>query len=286
MMVFFGTSKNSLKFLETIIKNGLKIDMIVSAPPKPIGREQTLTENPVVSFAKANKIPFHTAFSFVVNALKPKDNNLGLIFDYNRIIPKEIIDLFPEGIINIHFSKLPQYRGPAPVQATILNGDPTAWITYMLIDEKVDEGKILIQTSLSLDQKETTRSLTEKLLLKTLSEIQKIITDYLEGIIKPAEQIGESSYTKKMETEDVKIDWQKNPLEIERLIRAAFPNPGVWTEIKLKTQDEKLTRLKILKAHLEKEKLILDEVQLEGKNPVTWQQFVEGHSEFSFPSKA
>ena len=289
MLAFFGTSKNSLVFLEAIIKNGLKIDMIVSAPPKPVGRKQILTENPVVSFAKANKIPFHTAFSFVAKGLKPEGKNLGLIFDYNRIIPKEIIDLFPQGIINIHFSKLPKYRGPAPVRATILNGDEEAWISYMLINEKMDEGKILTQTSLPLDLKETSQSLTEKLLEKTILETPKGITDYLSGTIQPFEQTGEPSYAGKLETENTKIDWQKPPVEIDRLIRAAYPEPGAWTSVQIRLESAQIQterRLKILKAHLENSKLALDQVQLEGKNPVTWSQFVEGHPDFSFPSKA
>ncbi|MGB9637332.1 MAG: formyltransferase family protein, partial [Microgenomates group bacterium] len=112
----------------------------------------------------------------------------GLILDFNKIIPNETINLFPQGIINIHFSKLPQYRGPAPVQYTILNGDKQAWITYYLINEKVDAGKILKQTSLDLDFTETTESLYQKLILKSAREINGIIEDYLQGKILPFPQ--------------------------------------------------------------------------------------------------
>ena len=288
MIIFFGTSKNSLKFLEAMTKDSFKIGMVISAPPKPIGRKQIITENPVVAFAKTHKIPFHTALSFVPNDFKKNSNNLGLIFDYNRILPKEVIDLFSLGIVNIHFSKLPQYRGPAPVQATILNGDTTAWITYMLIDEKIDEGKILTQTSLPLNLKETSQSLTEKLLEKAIAETPKIIADFLSGNLQPFQQIGEPSYAGKLEIENTKINWQKPAIEIDRLICAAYPEPGAWTLLRPAedgTSEGQAKRLKILKAHLEKEKLILDEVQLEGKNPVTWQQFLEGYPEFSFPAK-
>lgn len=284
MIVFFGTSPYSAKFLELATKNGLKIEMIVSAGPKPIGRKQILTENPVITFAKANKIPFHTALA----KISPKEDQIdretiGLMFDFNRIIPKNIIDLFPKGIINIHFSKLPKYRGPAPVQATILNGDKEAWISYYLIDEKLDEGKIITQTSLPLKQTETTQSLYEILLQKVVSEIGKVVTDFAEGS-NLLTQTGTATYTEKLTTEKAKINWEKSPEEIDRLIRAAFPEPGAWTTVRIKDQKSKIKdmRLKIIKAHLKNEKLILDEVQLEGKNKVTWPELQAGYPQVSF----
>jgi methionyl-tRNA formyltransferase len=288
MIVFFGTSHYSAQFLDLVLKNGLKIDLVVSAPSKPTGRKQVLTENPVVSLAKELNIPFITNLkeltmkpNFAKASLGKQLNNeaIGLILDFNRIIPQNIIDLFPKGIINLHFSKLPQYRGPAPVQATLLNGDKEAWISYFLITEKLDEGPILVQTSLSLDGTETTVTLYRKLVEKATKEALQIIADYLDNKITPKLQKGPSSYTKKLTTRAVKIDWKRPPQEIERLIRAAYPEPGAWTEIKLKVKSEKLKvmRLKVLKAHLEDEKLILDTVQLEGKNPVSWKQFREGH---------
>jgi len=158
----------------------------------------------------------------------------------------------------------------------------------MLIDEKIDEGKILTQTSLPLNLKETSQSLTEKLLEKAIAETPKIIADFLSGNLQPFQQIGEPSYAGKLEIENTKINWQKPAIEIDRLIRAAYPEPGAWTLLRPAedgTSEGQAKRLKILKAHLEKEKLILDEVQLEGKNPVTWQQFLEGYPEFSFPAK-
>jgi len=285
MLVFFGTSPRSAKFLELAIQNGLKVDLVVSDPPKPFGKKQILTENLTISLAKKFSLPFVSNLS----DLRDLSNlSLGLILDYNKIIPNEIINLFDKGIINIHFSKLPQYRGPAPVQYTILNGDRQAWITYFLINENVDAGPIIGQTSLPLDLTETTKDLYQKLIAKAASETSKIICGRISKW-KLSPQIDKPSYTQKLTTENCQIDLSKPAEQIERLIRAAHPEPGAWTSVEIpaspaggrsqSAEIKKVLRLKILSAHLDQGKLVLDMVQLEGKNPVTWKQFTEGYPE-------
>lgn len=277
MVTFFGTSPRSAKFLELAVNAGLKFDLVVSEPPKPTGRHQALSENPAIACSKIKGIPFLDELEKILLLPKP---TLGIILDFNQIIPKKIINHFQKGIINIHFSRLPQYRGPAPVQYTILNSDKNAWITYYLISEKLDEGKVIFQTSLELDFKETTDSLYEKLIEKAAKEIPAIINDYLAEKITPQPQQGTPTYTQKLTSQNCQINWQKPPQEIERLIRAAYPEPGAWCLVSdkvTKGQSDKGKRLKILKAHLENNQLILDLVQLEGKNPVTWHQFKQGY---------
>lgn len=299
-LVFFGTSPRSAKFLELAIEYGLKVDLVVSDPAKPIGKKQILTENPTVTIAKNNNILFETDLNSFVIARSPAvggttkqsqrsprgkapRDDIGLIFDFNKIIPTEIINLFNKGIINIHFSKLPQYKGPAPVQYTILNGDKEAWITYYLINEKVDAGQILTQTSLSLDMTENTETLYQKLIVKSAVETPKIIDNYLCDRVRPFQHYQQkeaSSTTHKLTAQNCKIDWAKTPEEIERLIRAAYPEPGAWTLLRPAESTDfsgQAKRLKIIKAHLEDNKLIIDQVQLEGKNPVSWKQFCEGY---------
>lgn len=291
MITFFGTSPRSAIFLEKAILNGLKVDLVVSEPPKPIGKKQIVTENPVISVAKKLSLSFLSNLSDLSNL---ENLDLGLILDFNKIIPNEIINLFSKGIINIHFSKLPQYRGAAPVQYTILSGDKEAWITYYLISEKLDGGKIISQTSLALGLTENTETLYQKLIEKSADEVGKILEDYTNGPLIPQVQSGVLSNTRKLIAENCKIDWSKSPVEIERLIRAAYPEPGAWTFVILNISerssqdsspakpvqnDENKKHLKILKAHMENDQLILDQVQLEGKNPVSFKQFKEGYPE-------
>jgi methionyl-tRNA formyltransferase len=268
MLIFFGTSHYSAQFLDLVTKNGLKIDLVVSSPPKLTGRKQVLTENPVILLAKERKISFATDLKEVPTA------QLGLMLDFNRIIPSSIIDRFEKGIINIHFSKLPAYRGPAPVQATILNDKKEAGITYFLITEKLDEGPVLIQMAFPLSGTETTGELYEKMTQKAAQEAPKVIVNYLDNKVIPKPQKGSFSYTKKLTAKEAKIDWRGSAAEIDRLIRAVSPEPGAWTLVKIKGRQ---LRLKIRQAHLENDQIVLDTVQLEGKRPVSFKQFMTGY---------
>lgn len=309
MLVFFGTSPRSARFLDLAIQNGLKVDLVVSSPPKPIGKEQILTENPVVTLAKKLGIPHTVILSEMKDLLnvlkkdsspaKPDQNDtaqdnqsLGFILDFQQIVPNSVINLFEKGIINVHFSKLPLLRGPAPVQYTILSGNKNGWITYYLIDEKLDAGPIIAQTSLPLDLTENTETLYQKLIEKSAQEAPHIVNDYLSDRIRSSQQRGVPTFTKKLTSENCKIDWKKSPEEIDRLIRAANPEPGAWTEVELRIknpsfakatagrQESRIKRLKITNAHLEQGKLVLDTVLLEGKNPVSIKQFEQGYPQF------
>jgi len=274
MLVFFGTSPRSAKFLKMAVENGLKIDLVVSQEARAVGKKQILTENPTVLTAKELKIDFISS----LEELNQKSFELGLILDFNKIIPNQTINLFKMGIINVHFSKLPLYRGPAPVQYTLLNGDKEAWITYYLINEKLDKGQVLAQTSLLLNLTENTETLYQKLIEKSAIEVKSVIQNYLNGKITPQLQSGTVSNTHKLTTENCRIDWTKSPEQIERLIRASFPEPTAWTFVRIPQEK----RLKILKAHMENQELVIDEVQLEGKNPVSWKQFRQGYISAEF----
>lgn len=274
-LVFFGTSTHSAHFLNIISQRGLRPNLVVSSPPKIIGRQRILTCNPTILTAKASCLPFLEDLTDLTNLPQPE---VGVILDFKHLISKSIIDHFQKGIINIHFSKLPAYRGASPVQYTILEGQKKAWISYFLINEKLDEGEILSQIPIVLTLKETTGELYEMLTEKAACEFPKILSDYLSGRIKPRRQKGEPSFAGRLRSLNCRIDWSWPPDRIERLIRAAQPEPGAWTEVMIfKGDKSRLLRLKIHQAHLEKGKLVLDRVQLEGKNPVSWGQFQEGY---------
>ena len=352
-IVFFGTSPRSADFLNRIVSCGLKPALVVSVPPKPVGRKGHLTENPVVTTTKNLKIQISDNIQ-ILNALnrfttksgdtgwgtskkgplagvfggKPaagpetgnrlqKANLLGLILDFNKIIPAQIIDRFPAGIINIHFSKLPQDRGPARGDQFILRGERQAWISYLLITPGLDEGPLLGQTALTLSGRETFGELSDRLVTQAAVEIGTIINDYLAGKITPRPQEGKPTYARKFTKDDFFIPAEalrkaiaatklqsckvanmstgrhglqsnENYFEslklcncaacLDKLIRAATPSPHAWTQIKLqRSKAPKIQRLKLLSAHLENNRLVLDEVQLEGKNPVSWKQFCQGY---------
>ena len=211
----------------------------------------------------------------IVKSLEEK-SVIGILASYCEILKKEILEKPKHGILNIHPSLLPQYRGPSPVQTAILNNDQENGVTIFKMDEKIDHGPILAQFKEEIRPEETAESLYQRLFLAGAKVLTTILPAYLEGKIELRKQDdSQSTFTKKFNREDGKINWQEKPAKIERKIRAFYPWPGTWTEITIKG---KRKRLKIIKAHLEKNKLILDQVQLEGKKSVTYKQFKEGYS--------
>ena len=240
--------------------------------------------------------------------------DLAVVADYGIIIPKTIINLPKYKTINIHFSRLPRLRGAAPVQHTILLGEKSAWISIFLMEEKLDTGDILWQKELKLEGVETSDFLYHRLFDIAADNLPEIIDKCAQGKIKPVKQDhSKATYTKRLTKEDgfIPFPFFKLALEggkpteaqlyswllynsliskhhtdcatlIERAVRAFSPWPGVWTIIKLKTQMSKVKseekRLKILKAHIEPAaRLVPDLVQLEGKNPVSWKQFLTAY---------
>lgn len=204
--------------------------------------------------------------------------DVGILASFGVILSQEVIDFPKKGILNIHPSLLPKYRGTSPVQAAILAGDKQTGVSIIKIDEKVDHGPILSQFEELIRPEDTAESLEQRLFAQGTEVLKTILSAYLKGQIKPKEQNHQqATYTKKLNRDDGKIDWSKPPEFIERQIRAYYPWPGTWTEIHLR--GEKSKRLKILKAHLKNGKLVPDLVQLEGKKPVRYTQFLEGYPE-------
>lgn len=193
--------------------------------------------------------------------------DIGILASFGAIISKKILNSFPQGILNVHPSLLPRYRGPAPVQTAILNGEKETGVTIIKMDEEIDRGPIVAQVKEKILPTDTSPSLYQRLFEKGANLLNEILES---PIITTPQDHARATFTKKFSREDGQIDWSKKADEIDRQIRAFTPWPGSYTFVNSK-------RLKILKAHLRNKKLVLDEVQLEGKKPVTFRQFLQGH---------
>jgi methionyl-tRNA formyltransferase len=203
-----------------------------------------------------------------IKKIKP---DLVIVANYGKIIPQDILNIPRYGFLNVHPSLLPKYRGPSPIQFSILNGDKETGITIILMDAKVDHGPILAQRKTIIGENETAAELRDRLAVLGAKLLIDVIPDWLRGKIKLRRQDErKATYTKILVREDGKIDWKKSVKVIERQIRAFCPWPGTYTFYKGK-------RLKILKARLEKNKLIIEEVQLEGKKPTSFEDFLRGY---------
>ena len=317
-VIFFGTPEYVVPVVETL-NSGFELVATVTQPPRPTGRKQTLTPSPVALWSKENNIPnIDGEPAEVTSLLKEFGAEVGVLAAYGKILPAELLSLFPKGIINIHPSLLPKWRGPAPVEATIASGSVPG-ITIIKLDEEMDHGPVLQQTEETLEKSTTKEEAVNYMFKKAADYLPNLLSDYLAGNTKMVDQNHkEATFTKLLKKEDGFIDpktlavasqgetlqsygeipirWMRKSIKkgdvfsfaptpefLERFIRAMSPWPGAWTLLRLSaTEGQASKRLKLLKAHLEEGKLVLDEVQLEGKDPVSWKQFKAGYPSSTF----
>ena len=311
-IVFFGTPEYVLPVLEKLNKSfrtkGISpVVAVVTQGPKPAGRKKLLAYSPVDNWAhKRNaKINNPSAKIEILHSAKELKSqgvqaDIGILAAYGEIIPSDVLKMFPLGILNIHPSLLPKFRGASPVQATIAT-EEQAGATIIKLDEEMDHGPIVAQFKDETLATDTTETLRDRLFARATDVLVELLPAYISGKITPKEQDHTSAtYTKLITKQDGFIPWgaigatfkgrtfkgefelsfiknfstSYSPNTIHRFVRAMHPWPGIWTEVDIKSQK---TRLKILKTHLDNEKLVIDEVQLEGKKPVTWKQFKEAY---------
>ncbi len=265
-IIFIGTSSFALPALEKLVEHNYQVLAVVTAPDKPTGRQQEMTPSPVKEIALKYNLPI-----IQLEEIPQLESDLIITASYGRIIPKEIINTPKKGSINLHPSLLPKYRGPSPIQTAILNGDRITGISIIQMDQKMDHGPVLAQQESAISPDDTYQSLEQKLSEQSADLLIEILPRYFKNKLKPEIQDEhEANYTKILTKQDGKINWQKSAQEIERKVRAFYPWPGAWTE-------SNGQRIKIIKAKVENNKLILELVQPAGKKPMTGQEFLRGH---------
>lgn len=235
-LVFFGTSSFAVPVLEALVRAGLRPVLVVTTPDAPVGRKQILSPSPIK--AKALELgleiiqPKTLKDPEVLAKISTAKPDVGVLTAYGKIVPKVLIDAFSKGILNIHPSLLPRWRGPAPIQATILAGDEITGVTIILMDEEVDHGKILAQQELEIRnwKLENYETLHDKLAKLGAEMITEVLPQWMTGRLSPVlQEHTKATFCKKFTREHAKIDWSKSAQEIERMVRALNPEPGTWT---------------------------------------------------------
>jgi len=273
--IFFGTPSFSARTLEALIEHSLTPIAVVCNPDRPIGRKKVLTPPPVKTIAQRYPnieiLQPEKLDEDFVRKLTSLNADFFLVFAYNQIFRKNILAIPRLGTIGVHPSFLPKYRGASPFQTAILNGDSETGVTLYLLDEGIDSGPIIARSApVKISDEDNFNSLAEKLADASTEILIKMIPDLVAGRITPEPQDkSKASYTKKFTTEDgfIKEEDLKNAesytreaKEILRKINAFNPEPGAWT-----MKDGK--RMKLLKAKIENQKLVLTKIQIEGEKP-------------------
>lgn len=275
-IVYIGTPEFSAVILKKLIQNGYAPVLVVTAPDKPVGRKQIITPPSVKILAQKNNIQVLQTEK-IKNCQSKIENfqpDLGILAAFGQIVPKNILNIPKYGFLNVHPSLLPKFRGPSPIQSAILNGDEETGVTIMLMNEKLDEGDIISNISDPFSKNETYETLHNKLAELGGNLLVKTIPDWVSGKIKAKPQNNaKATYSKILKKEDGRIDWTKPADFIDRQIKALNPWPGTFDVYKGK-------KLKILKSEVVNGKLIIKQVQLEGKKPMSFEEFLLGHKNY------
>lgn len=262
-IIFFGTPDYVIPILDKLHKYH-EIVAVVTQSPKPMGREKTLTYSAIDAWAFKKHIPRFFLPAQAGDYVDLPKADMGVCASFGMIIPKIIIDSFKFGILNIHPSLLPKYRGASPIQTAIANGDTLTGVTIIKMDEKMDHGPVLTQFKEEVLENDTNETLRARLFEKSADVLLEMIPAYIDGKIKfkPQDE-SKVTLTKMISRQDGFVDLIKDdPIIIDRKFRAYAPWPGIWTLVNGK-------RLKILE--FKNEPIT---VQLEGKKPISYKQFV------------
>lgn len=299
-VLFMGTPHFAVPMLERLAAE-YEIVGVITQPDRPAGRGLRPTLPPVKEAALAHDLlvlqPASIKDSGALEKIKELNPSVIVVAAYGRIIPASILDLVPRGVLNVHPSLLPKYRGASPIPAAILAGEEKTGVTIMLLDEDMDSGPILAQAEEPILPEDTAESLGRRLSQKGAELLLATLPQWLAGKIEPRPQDhSQATYTKILKKEDGLIDWSRPAEEIARRVRAYHPWPGsyaIWQG----------RRLKILSVRPEAgsisdkpgkvvdwEKgaavatgsglLVLSRIQLEGRQPVEIPEFLRGHREF------
>ena len=298
-VIFMGTPDFSVGILEEIIKAGHEVVLAVTQPDKPKGRGNTVQFPPVKETALTHGIevyqPTKIRDAECVEYLRKYHADIMIVAAFGQILSKEILDMPRYGCVNVHASLLPKYRGAAPIQWAVINGEKVSGVTTMRMDIGIDTGDMIEKVEVPLDKEETGGSLFDrlaeegaKLCVHTMAEIEAGRATYTK------QDESEATHTSMIKKQFGKIDWTKSAVEIERLVRGLNPWPSAYTSLNGKTL--KIWRTSVEEADsgakagtivsLKKDEiavqtgkgiLLLQEVQLEGKKRMPVDAFLRGY---------
>lgn len=297
-IVFMGTPQAAVASLQRCLMDGHEIVAVYTQPDRPAGRGNKIRYSPVKEFAVENALtvlqPERIKTPDAFDQFAKLGADIAVVVAYGRILPRSFLDAFPKGAVNVHFSLLPKYRGAAPVNWAIVNGETVTGVTTMKMDAGLDTGDILLQREAEIGDAENSIELMGRLailgaelLSETLSNFDKII---------PVRQDHErATYAPILKKEDGRFTWTQTSVEIARRVRGFQPFPGTYTDLrgkKLTIWDAAaITDLaddrhpgdvieaagdSLLVACGENTALLIREIQLEGKRRMSARDFLNG----------
>lgn len=268
-LIFLGTPQFAATILTTLANSPFRPVLVITEPDKPVGRGQMLTPPPVKMVALEADIPVaqpatKTELANLLDKIRP---DLGVVAAYGRMLTPEMLAIARHGFVNVHASLLPRHRGATPIQAAILAGDRETGVTIMEMDEGLDTGPIISWAPVELNETTTAPELTDLLAEVGATLLIETLPGYLAGSIQvQPQEPSPDPVTSRLTRDSGRLTGSESASGILRRLRAYTPWPGVWLAIDGQ-------RIILLAARQEGHQLVIDQLQLAGKNPVDWVTF-------------
>ncbi|NTU41565.1 MAG: methionyl-tRNA formyltransferase [Nitrospirales bacterium] len=294
-LIFFGTPQFAVPSLKALIEHGEEISLVFTQPDKVKGRGHILSAPPVKELALSHGLrvlqPQRIRDEEIYEELRAIAPELIIVVAYGKILPREILDIPRRGCINVHGSILPKYRGAAPIQRALLNGEEKTGVTTMLMDTGMDTGDMLLLSELEIRDDDTSETLFTKLSGLGAEALIKTIEGIRAGTVKPLPQSGEPTYSPPLTKEEGRMDWNRTARQLSFFVRGMTPWPSAYCYL----QSERIKVLKVTRlegkgepGRVEKASqgelvigtadglLRIDELQPEGKKAMPAGSFLAG----------
>jgi len=293
-VIFFGTPLFAVSSLTALLDSGEEIIAVVTQPDQRKGRDRAPSPPPVKQLALSNEVrvlqPKSLKDPLFLDDVRHLEPDMIVVVAYGKILPPQVLELPRYGCVNVHASLLPKYRGAAPIQWAIINGEKKTGITTMMMDEGLDTGDIMLQEETRIDDSDNSETLGKRLADIGGSLLIKTLQGMKEGSIKPVPQTGIPTYAPPLKKEDGRIDWAHTAIDIFNFVRGMYPWPCAYCY--LNRERIKITQVKALDGHsmagrVEKtdEELVvgtgkglisITELQPEGKRLMSAKEFLRG----------
>lgn len=300
-IVFMGTPEFAVPSLDILVKNGMDVVMVVTQPDKPKGRGYKVSYPPVKEYALKNNIPVmqpeKIGSSESVEQLKKLNPDLFVTCAFGQFLTQEVLDIPRYGTINVHGSLLPKYRGAAPIQWAIINGEEKTGVTTMLTALKLDAGDILMSREIPVDDDMTAGQLHDKMSVLGAELLLETIHALEQNTITPVPQNeAEATYAPRIVRETGKINWEASAVSVHNLVRGTDPWPGAYSYLggrririwKTKIRDKELisgkkpgtiidVKRNFISVQTGKGVVDVFEIQYDGGKRMTVEQYLCGH---------
>ena len=301
-IVFMGTPDFAVTTLKALVENNYNIVGVITAPDKPAGRGRKLHESAVKKYAESQQLnilqPTNLKSETFLNELKALEANLQIVVAF-RMLPKAVWQMPKYGTFNLHASLLPNYRGAAPINWVIINGETQTGVSTFFIDDNIDTGEMILQETIDIDSEENAGSLHDKLMVLGSELVLKTVSLIEKGPVKTTPQLDSQNIKTayKLNKDNCKIDWQDDLSNIYNKIRGLSPYPGAWCTLINKEESLPIKLFKCgkettehdfpigkiistkqsVKVAVKKGFIIIKEIQLPGKRKMDIKSLLNGY---------